>query len=67
MKKLSSIVLGWWYWLLNRNNTLANERLDVCIHCELRKGLVCGECGCVLQAKARLIEEHCPHPDGSKW
>lgn len=55
-----SIILGWWYWLTNFNNDLASKRLAVCVECPVRKGLVCGSCGCVLQAKARLPEEECP-------
>ncbi len=67
MHVLGRIILGWWYWITNANNTMAKERLKICTHCELRKGLVCGECGCVLQAKARLADDECPHPDGDKW
>ena len=67
MKKLTSIVIGWYYYLTNRNNKLALERLDSCKFCRYRKGLTCGICGCVLQAKARLESEECPHPDGSRW
>ena len=67
MRKITSIVLGWWYWITNHNNAMAKERLEICAHCELRKGLICSECGCVLQAKARLEEEECPDPKGRKW
>jgi hypothetical protein len=58
--KLFRIILAWWYWLTNRNNELAQERLKVCVTCPFRIGLLCGECGCVLQAKARLEDEECP-------
>lgn len=57
---LGSIILGWWYWITNANNKLAKERLSVCAVCPIRKGMLCGDCGCVLQAKARLEEEVCP-------
>lgn len=60
MRKLQSIVLGWFYYLTNRNNDLARKRLLICTHCELRKGLVCGVCFCGLQAKTRLPDEQCP-------
>jgi len=33
-KKLINIVLGWWYWITNRNNKLAQERLSICVKCE---------------------------------
>ncbi len=60
MKKIGRIILGWWYWITNRNNELAKKRLDYCLHCPFRVGVTCGECGCLLQAKARLEEETCP-------
>jgi len=64
MKKIQSIFIGWWFWITNRNNKLAKERLKICSTCEYRVGLICGSCGCVLKAKARLPEEICPY---SKW
>lgn len=60
MKKLSRIILGWYFFLTNKNNELAQKRLKICAGCEFRKGIVCGICSCVLQAKARLPEEGCP-------
>lgn len=60
MKKLSQILLGWWFWITNRNNKLAQYRLATCTICPARKGMICSNCGCVLQAKARLKEEECP-------
>lgn len=60
MKKIGRIILGWYYWMTNRNNILAKARLEVCVKCPSRKWNVCQECGCVLQAKARLKEEECP-------
>lgn len=64
MKKLTSILIGWWFWITNRNNTMAKERLKICAVCKFRRVFLCGECGCVLQAKARLPEEKCPK---DKW
>ena len=60
MKKIYRIVLGWWYFLSNKNNTLARERLKICVGCPKMSKGVCTSCGCVLQAKARLPEESCP-------
>ncbi len=65
--KIFRITLAWWYMLTNWNNELARKRLAICTKCELRKGFFCGVCGCVLNAKARLEDESCPHPDGDKW
>lgn len=67
MKKLSRIILGWYYWMTNRNNELARKRLAICVKCELMKWGVCTGCGCPLQAKSRIEGEVCPHPDGDKW
>lgn len=64
MKMLINIIIGWWFWITNRNNKLAKSRLKICAGCEFRKGLICQSCGCVLQAKARLFDEHCPE---FKW
>lgn len=61
---LSKIILGWWFWITNRNNKLAQERLAICMPCQYREGKFCGSCGCLLSAKARLPEEQCPY---SKW
>jgi len=68
MKKIGRILLGWYFWVTNRNNKLAQERLKICADCELRKGFVCGVCFCPLNAKARIPEEECPHPaELNKW
>jgi len=63
------IILGWWFWLFNRNNHLAKERLPICVDCDDRKGFKCGVCGCPLQAKSRVRDEHCPKFKwpGDKW
>lgn len=63
MKKLSSILLGWWFWITNRNSLTARKRLKICASCEFRKWFVCGECFCPLQAKARS-DDDCPK---GKW
>jgi len=60
MRKIISIVLGWWFWATNRNNLMAAERLQHCAECPYRKWAICGACTCVLQAKARIREEQCP-------
>lgn len=67
LSMLGRIILGWWYYLTNKNNDLARRRLSVCVDCEYRKLFTCGFCGCSLQAKSRLYEEDCPHPKGDKW
>lgn len=60
MRKIRNILLGWWYMITNHNDRMARERLKVCVKCPYRKGLFCSECGCVLNAKARIDQEDCP-------
>lgn len=67
MNKIGRIFLGWWYWATNRNNKLARYRLSVCVRCDLMKWGVCTGCGCPLQAKSRIHDEKCPHPNEDKW
>lgn len=58
--KVYRIFLGWYYFITNKNNEMALERLKICVECPLMKRGVCTDCGCVLQAKARIKEEKCP-------
>jgi hypothetical protein len=60
MKKIGRIILAWWYWITNHNDAISRERLQICAQCELRVWFVCGECSCPLQAKSRILDEHCP-------
>lgn len=64
MRKIKHIIIGWFFYLTNRHNELANKRLPICLECEHRIKFVCGKCGCALQAKARIKEEECPE---DKW
>jgi hypothetical protein len=45
---------------------LARERLKVCKDCDEYKKLLgtCALCGCVLEAKVRMLEAECP---ADKW
>lgn len=60
MNKLYRIIMGWWYFLTNQKNEVAQKRLSICVECPYMQSGVCGKCGCVLQAKARIEEEECP-------
>lgn len=64
MRNIVNILLGWWFWVTNRNNELARKRLAKCSMCYFRNGMTCGICHCVLQAKARIEGEECPK---GKW
>lgn len=60
MKRVRLILTGWYFWIMNYHAPLAQERLKICNICKYRKGMICSDCGCILQAKARLIEDDCP-------
>jgi hypothetical protein len=51
--------------------TELQSRLEACRHCEMLEesvgGSRCGICKCFVEMKAKLIDQECPHPDGSKW
>jgi len=66
---IKNIIKGWWYKLTNRNLNLKASRLKICDACEYKKQLtkhvfICALCGCVLDAKARVKDEHC---ELNKW
>jgi hypothetical protein len=64
MKKIYRIIMGWYYFITNQKNDLARKRLKICVECPRMSRGVCTYCGCVLQAKARILEETCP---ASRW
>lgn len=69
VKKLINIVKGWWFYLSNKNEKLARKRIAICKKCKSCVhidiiGDICDECGCVLDAKARVKDEHC---ELNKW
>lgn len=68
LEKIRNIILGWLFKLFKIAPKLSEKRLDICNNCEYRKnsplGDICEKCGCVLDAKTRLIDEHC---DLDKW
>ncbi len=64
--KIFRILLAWWL-AFTSNSEISKNRLQICAHCDKRKGLVCGVCFCPLIAKSQLEDEECPHPDGDKW
>lgn len=63
-EKLRHIFTGFYLVLLGHDSPKAIERRLICKKCELRKGLVCGECGCFINAKVQIEEEECPV---NKW
>lgn len=69
MVKLINIIKGWFFYLFNKHEKLAKQRIATCKECKSLMhveflGDVCAECGCVIEAKARVIDEHC---ELNKW
>lgn len=68
IKKIRHIIIGWSLKLFGLQDDLANRRLVLCETCDKRVktslGDACGECGCILDAKVRIEDEHC---DLDKW
>ena len=67
--KIKHIVLGWWYHIRGYNYELMNTRMSICNQCDMKIKLtkdvsICASCGCVLQAKNRVVKERCPQ---NKW
>lgn len=67
-KKIKHIIIGWYLKFFGLKDNLANERLTLCGTCDRKVktslGDACGECGCILDAKARVEDEHC---DLGRW
>lgn len=64
VKKLLNIIKGWYYKIFDENRELAKERIAICNMCEHREhvemvGDICAKCGCILEAKARVLDEKC--------
>lgn len=68
LKKIINILKGWFRKIFGLNQTLADVRLKICNQCPHKVntslGYVCDECGCIIDAKTRVEDEHC---DLDKW
>ena len=69
MKTFTNIVKGWYNKIFNKNTELAKKRIAICNKCHSKEhidiiGDICGVCGCVLSAKARVKDEQC---ELNKW
>lgn len=66
IKKFKNIIKGTVNNIFNLEDKLAKERIAICNKCEHKehyKGFViCNKCGCILNSKIRVPEEHC-----QKW
>ena len=69
VRKIVNIIVGWYYKIFNKNEKLARKRIAICNGCNSKIhiniiGDICDECGCVLEAKARVKDEYC---ELNKW
>lgn len=68
MKKILNIIKGWYYKFFDKQSYLLNKRLPICKQCPhittISLGDTCKLCGCVLDAKTRVEDEHC---ELNKW
>ena len=69
VRKIINIFKGWYYKTFNKNEQLARKRIAICKKCKSlvhidMLGDICNECGCILDAKARVRDEKC---ELNKW
>lgn len=68
IQKIKHIIIGWIFKIFSLENDLASVRLAICNQCtnkiKTSLGDACNECGCILDAKTRVADEHC---DLDKW
>lgn len=62
-KKVRNIIIGTYRNIFNKNQDLATRRLKYCNKCEHRMMFmgqyICDQCGCILESKVRVEDEHC--------
>lgn len=63
LKKIRNIIIGTYRNIFNKNQDMATIRLKYCNKCEHRilfmKQYICDQCGCILESKVRVEDEHC--------
>ena len=64
-----NILKGWYYKIFNKHEELAKKRIAICNKCSHKEhidmvGYICNECGCILDAKTRVLDEKC---ELNKW
>ena len=61
--KIWHIIIGTYRNIFNKNHGLATQRLQYCNKCEHRimfmGQYICNQCGCILESKVRVEDEHC--------
>ena len=61
--KIKHIIIGNLYNIFSKNSDLYKKRIQICNKCDQKIIIggtyVCGQCGCFLSAKTRVLEETC--------
>lgn len=60
LRKFKAIARGWWSLISRETPQYSKTRLLICKTCPYSKYWICGKCGCMLAAKARVKDEECP-------
>lgn len=60
--KIEQIIDGWWMYITDNKDrrSMRDDRMKECKPCIHRRGIICGDCGCFLEAKTRVYEAECP-------
>lgn len=62
-RKIRNIIIGTYRNIFNKKQDLATQRLKYCNKCEHRimfmGQYICDQCGCILESKVRVEDEHC--------
>lgn len=57
--KVVNIIKGFWFKLTGKHLRMSKYRMKICNTCEYKDGAWCGKCGCLLDAKTRVVDEQC--------
>ncbi len=49
------------------DNSIYEQRLAFCKECEQLISGMCRKCGCYVEIRARMNDQHCPNYDNRKW
>ena len=68
IKKLINIIKGTYYNIFNKHEHQAHKRMIICNKCTHKVNIgkieICDLCGCILDSKTRVEDEHC---EMNKW
>lgn len=68
LHKILNIIKGTYFNIFRKHQKFASTRLKICNQCShkiyIGKISICDECGCVLESKTRVKDEHC---ELKKW